>query len=109
MQRILQRSLQHAGVRASGREIVLALESVRVSRVVGMGKGKGLLFNCAGSDGETAAVTKGGAPVTQAELFDLIMGVCDLEPLSGLESEASLRRKLKVRLPLTRFSSDKIR
>lgn len=109
MQRILQRSLQHAGVRASGRAIVLALESVRVSRVVGMGKGKGLLFNCAGSDGETAAVTKGGAPVTQAELFDLIMGVCDLEPLSGLESEASLRRKLKVRLPLTRFSSDKIR
>lgn len=58
--------------------------------------------------GEIAAVTKGGAPVTQAELFDLIMGGCDLEPLSGLESEASLRRKLKVRLPLTRFSSDKI-
>ena len=74
-----------------------------------MGKGKGLLFNCAGSDGETSAVTKGGAPVTQAELFDLIMGGCDLEPLSGLESEASLRRKLKVRLPLTRFSSDKIK
>ena len=108
MQRILQRRLRHSGLQLSPGDIVRALESVRVSRVVGMGKGKGLLFNCT-SNGEVAATLKDehGAPLALSELFDRILNACSLEPLSALESEESLRRKLKTKLPLTSFSTDK--
>lgn len=109
MQRLLQRRLTNHGIRVSTEEIVRALESMRVSKVVGMGKGKGLLFNCT-SSGEVAATLTDpqGAPVTLNDLCDQIFTICGLEPLSGLESEESLRRKLKIKIPLANLSTDKI-
>ena len=50
-----------------------------------------------------------GEPLSLSELFDRIFRVCDLEPLLALESEESLRRKLKIKLPLSALATDKIR
>lgn len=110
MQRILQRLLLNSGLQLSTEEIVRALDSVRVNRVVGMGKGKGMLFSCVGNN-EVAATVKdeAGEPLSLSELFDRIFRVCDLEPLLALESEESLRRKLKIKLPLSALATDKIR
>lgn len=110
MQRILQRLLRNSGLQLSTEEIVRALDSVRVNRVVGMGKGKGMLFSCVGNN-EVAATVKdeAGEPLSLSELFDRIFRVCDLEPLLALESEESLRRKLKIKLPLSALATDKIR
>lgn len=110
MQRILQRLLRNFGLQLSTEEIVRALDSVRVNRVVGMGKGKGMLFSCVGNN-EVAATVKdeAGEPLSLSELFDRIFRVCDLEPLLALESEESLRRKLKIKLPLSALATDKIR
>lgn len=108
MQRLLQRLLLQSGLQVSTTDIVRALESVRVSRVVGMGKGKGLLFNCTNSGEVAGTLTdEHGAPLALTELCDRIMRVCGLEPLSALESEESLRRKLKIKLPLSQVSTDK--
>ena len=97
----MQWRLLNVGMKASAEEIVRALESVRVRRVVGMGKGKGLLFNCTGS-AEVAATLKdrSGKPMSLTDLCDRIIRVCELEPQSALESEGSQRRRLKIKLPL---------
>ena len=50
-----------------------------------------------------------GEPLSLSELFDRIFRVCDLEPLLALESEESLRRKLKIKLTLSALATDKIR
>ena len=68
------------------------------------------LFSCVGNN-EVAATVKdeAGEPLSLSELFDRIFRVCDLEPLLALESEESLRRKLKIKLPLSALATDKIR
>jgi hypothetical protein len=68
LQRIMQWRLLNVGMKASAEEIVRALESVRVRRVVGMGKGKGLLFNCTGS-AEVAATLKDRSGEPMSPIF----------------------------------------
>lgn len=97
MQRVLQRKLALAGLAVSTTDIVRALESMTVGRIQGLDKGKTLLYFCGNTD-EFASTLKdsNGEPLSLSKLCDQIMIECGLEPLTGLESDSSLKRKLQL-------------
>lgn len=103
LERRLARDLLRAGVRTSSANFVRALESVRVSLAPGVLRNGEPLFFCNGNR-DVADVTIEGHRTTMplGRLCDRILEVCGLEPLSGLETEASLRRKLQMPFPLSK-------
>lgn len=101
MQKILLRHLNNQGVHVSAAELVEALESMKVNRLQGMKKANSNLYSCSNTQALSTSMTDaGGNPITLRELCDRILKACGMEPLNSLESAPSIKRKLKVQLPI---------
>ena len=101
MQKILLRHLNKQGVHVSAAELVEALESMKVNRLQGMKKANSNLYSCSNTQALSTSMTNAdGNPITLRELCDRILRACDMEPLNSLESAPSIKRKLKVKLPI---------
>jgi hypothetical protein len=101
MQKILLRHLNNQGVHVSAAELVEALESMKVNRLQGMKKANNNLYSCSNTQALSTSMTDAdGNPITLRVLCDRILRACDMEPLNSLESAPSIKRKLKVKLPI---------
>ena len=101
LQKVLQRKLKQTGLVVSANEIVRALESMRVVKLVGVTKASGHLYTSCNDVAYAKSVTlSDGSPMPLTELCDKILTVNGVEPPSALETDTRLRKKLKVRLML---------
>ena len=72
-----------------------------MNRLQGMKKANSNLYSCSNTQALSTSMTDaGGNPLTLRELRDRILKACGMEPLNSLESAPSIKRKLKVQLPI---------
>lgn len=101
MLRLLQRELGEKGIFASEAEIAKALESVKVTRLSALKKAAYHLYSCSNIPGTCATLTDSkGQPMLLRELADGIFTALGLEIPKAIETSDSLRRKLKIKMPI---------
>ncbi len=101
MQKLLHRHLHNEGIHVSPAELIEALESMKVNRLQGMRNANGHLYSCSNTQALSSSMTDtDGNPVTLREFCDRILKVCGVEPLNSLETAPSIKRKLKLKLPM---------
>lgn len=101
MQKILLRHLNNQGAHVFADELVESLESIKVNRLQGMKMGNNKLYSCSNTPALSWSMTDAdGGLITLRELCNRILKECDMEPLNSLESAPSIKRKLRVKLPI---------
>lgn len=66
-----------------------------------MKKANSNLYSCSNTQALSTSITDAdGNPISLQELCDRILKACDMEPFNSLESAPSIKRKLKVKLPI---------
>lgn len=101
MLKVLLKDLREKGLQLSGREVIEALESMKISRLQGLKKANSNLYSCSNIDALSASVKDAeGKNKTLKALCDEILSACGAEPLHGLETSSTLRRKLSLKMPI---------
>lgn len=101
MQKILLKMLRDKGIELSAAEVIEALESMKISRLKGLKKANHNLYSCSNIDAQaSSAMNKEGEHKSLKELCDEILQACGAEPLNSLETASTIRRKLKLKLPM---------
>lgn len=101
MQRLMLRNLRAKGLELSCEEVVRALDSIKVNRLRALRKATHHLYNCTNVQGYASSLaTPSGELLPLSALADKILTLCGLEPPKALETAESLKRKLKLRMPI---------
>ena len=100
MQKMLLKQLDDKGLHLSASEVIKALESMKINRLKGLKKANSNLYSCSNIEANSVHVAEGGEEVSLKELCDRILKACDAEPLNSLETASTIRKKLKIKLPI---------
>jgi len=101
MQRLMLRQLRERGLIVSPEDLVRALDSIKVNRLLALKKATNHLYNCTNVKDYASTLTYAqGKPLELSVLADRILKACGLEPPKALETAESLKCKLKLKMPI---------
>ena len=101
MQKVFMKQLQERGLTLSATEIVEALESMKIQHVSGLKKANSHVYTCGNLEVEAATATdESGDKKALSALCDEILIACGMEPLNAVETASTIRKKLRLKLPM---------